>query len=124
MLECTAKALEKSFAIIVCISGEYTSDYFCRKGESFSVTSGSSSSFILPSSCGVQQYSVLGPILYKIYVSPIASIVSSHDVNQQQYADDSHHFFFLSLHLHLAVSAASSGVSLLITAGSSTMVWF
>jgi len=29
-----------------------------------------------------------------------------------------------SIHLYLAVSAASSGVSLLFTAGSSTMVWF
>jgi len=78
---------------------------------SFSVTAGSSSSFILPSSCGVPQGSVIGPILFSIYVSPIASIVSSHSVNQQQYADDTHLLSSFSLYLYLAVSAASSGVS-------------
>jgi len=63
---------------------------------SFSVTSGPSSSFILPSSCGVPQGSVLGPILFTIFVSPIALIVSSPGVNLQQYADDTQLFVFLS----------------------------
>jgi len=38
--------------------------------------------------------SVLGPILFTIYVSPIASIVSSHGVFQQQYAVDTQLFVF------------------------------
>jgi len=63
---------------------------------SFSVTSDSSFSFILLPSCGVPQGSVMGPILFTIYVSPIASILSSHGVNQQQYADDTQLFVFLS----------------------------
>jgi len=63
---------------------------------SFSVTSGSSSSFILPSSCGVPQGSDLAPILFTIYVSPIASIVSSQGFNQQLYADDTQLFVLLS----------------------------
>jgi len=63
---------------------------------SFSVTSCSTSSSILSSSCGVPQGSVLGPILFTIYVSPFASIVSSHGVDQQQYADDTQLFLFIS----------------------------
>jgi len=63
---------------------------------SFSVTSSSSSSFILPSRCGVLQGSVLGPILFTMYISLIASIVSFHGINQQQYADDTQLFFFIS----------------------------
>ena len=38
----------------------------------------------------------MGPILFTIYVSPIALIVSSHGVNQQQYADDAQLFLFIS----------------------------
>jgi len=44
----------------------------------------------------VPQGSVLGPILLTIYFSPIASIVSSHGVNQQHYADDTQLSFFIS----------------------------
>jgi len=38
----------------------------------------------------------LGPILLTIYVPPMSSIVSSLGVNQQQYADDTQLFVFLS----------------------------
>ena len=60
-----------------------------------SVTSGSTSSSILLSPCGVPRGSVLGPILFTIYVSSITRIVSSHGVNQQHYSDDTQLFLFL-----------------------------
>jgi len=83
---------------------------------SFSVTTGSTSSSILSSSCGFPH---LGPILFTFYVSPIASIFSSHGVNQQQYADYTKLFLFIS---PASVFAVSRGVFLPFTAGSSTMV--
>jgi len=51
-----------------------------------------------PSSClfGVPQGSVLGPILFTAYVSPIAQISESHGTRQQQYADDTQLYIFLS----------------------------
>ena len=45
---------------------------------------------------GVPQGSVLGPILFSLYISPIAEIAASYGLSQQQYADD--------MQLYIAVS--------------------
>jgi len=62
----------------------------------FSVNLNSFSSVPLTVTCGVPQGSILGPILFSLYMSPIANIVSSFGVSQQQYADDTQLFVFLS----------------------------
>jgi len=45
---------------------------------------------------GVPQGSVLGPLLFTAYVSPIAGIAHLYSIDQQQYADDTQLFISLS----------------------------
>ena len=65
-------------------------------GRSQTVTIGNNSSASIHVASGVPQGSVLGPLLFSIYTSPIASIASTFCVSQQQFADDSQLYISLS----------------------------
>jgi hypothetical protein len=65
-------------------------------GRSQAVRIGSESSPTTNCELGVPQGSVLGPILFSIFVSPVGHLVSSHQVKHQQYADDTQLYFSLS----------------------------
>ena len=85
--------LKTSFGISGSIHS-WLSSYLTDR--SFSVNLGPFTSSSHSIHCGVPQGSVLGPILFSLYISPIASLTSSHSVSQQQYADDTQLFISLS----------------------------
>ena len=51
---------------------------------------------LLCASTGVPQGSVLGPMLFSLFISPIAHIASSYGLLQQQYADDTQKYVAIS----------------------------
>jgi len=46
----------------------------------------------VPCDCGVPQGSVLGPLLFTAFISPIARVADRHNISQRQYADDTQVF--------------------------------
>jgi len=79
---------------------------------------GSHSSPVTSCSVGVPQCPVLEPLLFSIYTSPIFTIAQSHQVHQQQYADDT------QFYLALLPSSYTHDISTLQSCLDSLHIWF
>ncbi|XP_060775062.1 tubulin beta-1 chain isoform X1 [Neoarius graeffei] len=66
------------------------------KDRSFFVTMGNCSSTSMSLTCGVPQGSILGPLLFNLYMLPLGQIINNNSILYHCYADDTQIYFALS----------------------------
>jgi len=62
------------------------SSYLTARWQAINI--GNCFSDMLPTSCSVPQGSVLGPLLFTLYTTPLISVIQSHNLDHHLYADD------------------------------------
>jgi len=67
---------------------------------------------------GIPQGSVLGPLLFSVYCSPIADVIAHHSIQYHQYADDT------QLHLAMRADNTPAGLSVLAECTIDVRQWY
>jgi hypothetical protein len=85
---------------------------------SFYVKVDDASSEVFSSDIGVPQGSVLGPLLFSLYVAPVSNVIESHGISYHQYADDT------QLYIGCAFEDITSSLHLINICTAALNTWF
>ena len=107
--------LQSDFGI-TGVALSWIESYLSGRGQFVKI--GRFSSPVTPCTSGVPQGSVLGPLLFTSYISPISDVIAQYDVSHHLFADD--------LQLYLSMKALESALRLLILTDCANAVrrWF
>jgi len=89
--------LIKRLALWYGISGRalnWFSSYLTDRHQAIKI--GNCFSAVSPTSCGVPQGSVLGPLLFTLYTTPLSFVIQSHNLEHHLYADDTQIYISLA----------------------------
>lgn len=100
--------LESEFGICG-MTLDWLSSYLSDR--SFSVRVGTDSSGAVPVYAGVPQGSVLGPLLFTTYISPIGRLMEMHGIQYHKYADDTQLYTSLTVPAELSLDRLESCTS-------------
>ena len=109
--DCTSPSLRR-IRIIFYTALDWVCSYMSDRRQYVKI--GQHSSGLFDCSSGVPQGSVLGPLLFAVYVSPVKNVIESFGVRHQQYADDTQ--------LYLSMRASDSAQELDVLRSCSTAV--
>jgi hypothetical protein len=107
--------LKTSFAVDERVL-QWLSSYLTNRSQVVAI--GNSRSNPANLTAGVPQGSVLGPILFALYISPLGRIISSYGISHQQFADDT------QLYISVSPSTVNSSLILLRDCLHSLHNWF
>ena len=97
---------------IACVSLQWFTSYMSSRTSTVGIPPHSSPSSHL--NCRVPQGSVLSPVLFNLYITPLSSLISASSISHLLYADDTQLFvFFVHKNFSSAINNLQSTITLI-----------